>query len=83
MEQRLDVPACDFLGHPVEKLENNKKLHASIARIYPVLIGTFSLWLAWLKPISCNYRSLKIAREILKLLNEVILLYIIEHQNKK
>ena len=83
MEQRLDVPACDFLGHPVEKLENNKKLNAFIARIYPVLIATFSLWLAWLKTILCNYRSLEFAREILKLINEVILLYIIEHQNKK
>ena len=54
-----------------------------MARIYPVLTGTFSLWLAWLKPILCNYRSLEFARGILKLINEIILLYIIEHQNKK
>ena len=79
----MEVPACDSLGHSVEELENNKKLHASMARIYPVLICTFSLWLAWLKPILCNYRSLELAREILKLINEIILLYIIERQNKK
>ena len=54
-----------------------------MARIYSVLIGTFSLFVAWLKPILCNYRSLELAREILKLINEIILLYIIEHQNKK
>ena len=79
----MDVPARHSLGHSVEELENNKKLHASMARIYPVLICTFSLWLAWLKPILCNYRSLEFARGILKLINEIILLYIIEHQNKK
>ena len=62
---------------------DNKKLHASMARVYPVLIGTFSLWFAWLKTILCNYRSLEFAREILKLMNEVILLYIIEYQSKK
>ena len=79
----MEVTACDSLGHSVEKLENNKKLHASMARIYPVLIYTFSLCVAWLKLILCNHRSLEFAREILKLMNKVILLYIIEHQNKK
>ena len=55
-----------------------------MARIYPVLIGTFSgLWLAYLKPILWNYRSHEFAREILNFMNEVILLYIIEHENKK
>ena len=83
MELRIEVPARHSLGHSVEKLKNDKKLHASMARIYPVLIGTFSLGLAWLKPILCNYHSLEFAREILKLMNKVILLYIIEHQNKK
>ena len=82
VELRLDVPACNFLGHPVEKLEDNKKLHAYMARIYPVLIGTFSLWLAWLKPILWNYRSLEFAREILKLMNETISLTLLSIKTK-
>ena len=56
----MEVPACDSLGHSVEELENNKKLHASMARIYPVLIGTF-FWLM-VGLVKTNSKELSLTR---------------------
>lgn len=54
-----------------------------MARIYPVFIGYFFLMVGLAKTNFFSYCSLDFAREILKHMNEIILLYIIEYQKTK